>query len=116
VAKKTVGLDENRRELKIIELADLDYQQRFLAQIMWAVRDFMRSGVVDRNEKPFQAWSVEEIIVYVRAMSPSRVALSTAALTGTFGTALGTGLVASSFVPGSVLPGLAPQCVTGTVN
>ena len=64
---KIVGtneLGETVRALKVIEDADLEPSQTLIAQIMWGIRQFLRE--MPPFPKPFQMWSVEEIIAHVR--------------------------------------------------
>jgi hypothetical protein len=55
--------------------------------------------------------------VGVRLRVVSTATLAAAAATGTLGPALGSSIVATSFVPGTAfLPGFGPRCGTSTVN
>ena len=61
---------DTKIELKIIARADLDPSQRFIAQVLLGVRDYLRATPTAEH-KPIQDWDIFELLRVVDKLYPS---------------------------------------------
>ena len=60
------NIDAINRDLDLIERSTLGAHGRFLAEMMWTIRNYTREGVVTGlSTRPFQDWSMQDIMTSV---------------------------------------------------